>query len=369
VAAVNPLVENGSGPVKIFAKGAVVLPRWLRKLALYGLCVLIAAGVVYVLARVVAMLAPVVLAIGAALLLAALFEPLVEWLHGRRTPRWLAALIAVLGGIAVVAGTFVLVGMAAANEFDSLVERAASGIEEIRDWLVDGPLGLDENQLGAAVDQAVGRLQDAGSLAGAATVLEILGSALLALVLLFFLLKDGPVGWRWLLGGFADANRGRADRAGRAGWKTLTGYVRGIVVIAAIDAIGIGVALAVIGVPLALPLAVLTFFACFVPILGATLAGALCVLVALAASGLTDALLVLAAVIVVQQAEGNLLEPLIMGRAVRLHPAVVLLAVAAGTLIAGVSGALLATPLVAVGYRMVLAAREPAVSLDKPAPG
>ena len=342
-----------------------MLPQWLRKLALYGLCVLIAAGVVYVLAKVVALLAPVVLAVAAALLLAALFEPLVEWLHARGTPRWLAALLAVIGGIAVVAGAFVLVGVAAANEFDSLVERAAGGIDEIRDWLVDGPLGLDEEQLSAAVDEAVGRLQQAGSLAGAATVLEVLGSALLALVLLFFLLKDGPAGWRWSLGAYSDANRERADRAGHAGWKTLTGYVRGIVVIAAIDATGIGVALALIGVPLAVPLALLTFFACFVPILGATLAGAVCVLVALAANGPGDALLVLAAVLLVQQAEGNLLEPLIMGRAVRLHPAIVLLAVAAGTLVAGVSGALLATPLVAVGYRMVLVAREPAVSLDK----
>jgi predicted PurR-regulated permease PerM len=347
-----------------------LLPGWLRKLALYGVCVLIAAGVVYVLAKVLALLAPVVLAIAAAVLLAALFGPLVEWSSDRGTPRWLAALLAVIGGIAVVAGTLALAGVAAANEFDRLVDRAASGIEEIRNWLVEGPLGLDEEQLSGAVDQLVQRLQNAGpaSLAGAATVLEIVGSALLALVLLFFLLKDGPMGWRWMLGAFGDRDRGRADRAGRAGWRTLTGYVRGIVVIAAIDAIGIGIALALIGVPLAVPLALLTFFACFVPILGATLAGALCVLVALAANGLTDALLVLAAVILVQQAEGNLLEPLIMGRAVRLHPAIVLLAVAAGTLIAGVSGALLATPVVAVAYRMVLAAREPAVSLDKPAP-
>jgi predicted PurR-regulated permease PerM len=283
-------------------------------------------------------------------------------------PRWLAAALAVVGGLIIIAGTFVLVGLAAANEFGALVDRAASGITEIRDWLVEGPLGLKEEQINAAVDQAVQRLQNAGpaSLAGAATVLEILGSALLAIVLLFFLLKDGPSGWRWFLGAFSERNRDQADRAGRAGWQTLTGYVRGIVVIAAIDAVGIGVALALIGVPLAVPLAVVTFFACFVPILGATLAGAVCVLVALAASGPTDALLVLAAVIVVQQAEGNLLEPLIMGRAVRLHPAVVLVAVAAGTLIAGVSGALLATPLVAVAYRMILAAREPVVSLAKP---
>jgi putative heme transporter len=357
-----------SRPDRDLVKGIELLPRWVRKLALYGLVVLIAAGVVYVLAKVVTLLAPVVLAIAAALLLAALLGPLVELLHRRKVPRWAAALLAVFGGLVVVAGTFVLVGMAAANEFEALVDRAASGITEIRDWLIEGPLGLEEEQISSAIDQAVQRLQNAGpaSLAGAATVLEILGSALLAIVLLFFLLKDGPTGWHWFLGAFSDGNRDRADRAGRAGWQTLTGYVRGIVVIAAIDAVGIGAALALIGVPLAVPLAVVTFFACFVPILGATLAGAVCALVALAANGPTDALLVLAAVIIVQQSEGNLLEPLIMGRAVRLHPAVVLIAVAAGTLIAGVSGALLATPLVAVGYRMVLASREPAVSLEKP---
>jgi putative heme transporter len=358
-----------SRPDRDLAKGIDLLPRWVRKLALYGLVVVIAAAVVYVLAKVVKLLAPVVLAIAAGLLLAALLGPLVELLHRRKVPRWAAALLAVVGGLAVVAGTFVLVGIAAANEFEALVDRAASGINEIRDWLIEGPLGLEEEQISSAIDQAVQRLQSAGpaSLAGAATVLEILGSALLAIVLLFFLLKDGPSGWRWFLGAFSDdGTRDRADRAGRAGWQTLTGYVRGIVVIAAIDAVGIGVALALIGVPLAVPLAVVTFFACFVPILGATLAGAVCVLVALAANGPTDALLVLAAVIIVQQAEGNLLEPLIMGRAVRLHPAIVLIAVAAGTLIAGVSGALLATPLVAVAYRMVLATREPAVSLAKP---
>jgi predicted PurR-regulated permease PerM len=349
--------------------GGAVLPRWIRKLALYGLCVLIAAGVVFVLARVVAKLTPVVLAIAAALLLAALFDPVVEWLHRRRMRRGLSAFVAVLGGLIIVVGTFVLVGMAAANEAAALGERAASGVDEIRNWLVQN-LGLKQEQLDALTEQLGERIRGSGSagLRGAATVVEILGSALLALVLLFFVLKDGPVGWQWLLGAFSDDNRGRADRAGRAGWKTLTGYVRGIVVIAAIDAIGIGLALVLIGVPLALPLTLLTFFACFIPILGATVAGAVCVLVALAANGPADAVLVLAAVIMVQQAEGNLLEPLIMGRALRLHPAVVLIAVAAGTLIAGISGALLATPLVAVTYRMIQAAREPAVSLEKPDP-
>lgn len=136
------------------------------------------------------------------------------------------------------------------------------------------------------------------------------------------------------------------------GWRVLARYARGMVVIAAVDAVGIGVALLVIGVPLALPLALLTFVAAFVPVLGATVAGAVAALVALAANGPMDALLVLAAVIAVQQAEGNLLEPLIMGHALRLHPAVVLIAVTAGALTAGVAGALIAVPLTAVIYRV-----------------
>ncbi|GAA1037445.1 AI-2E family transporter [Virgisporangium ochraceum] len=350
-----------------------MLPSWLRRLALYGVCVLIFAGVVFVTSHVLALLTPVVLAIAAALLLAALFEPLVHRLTRARVPRWLAALVSVLGGLVLVTGTLVLVGIAAADEATKLATQAASGIEEIQRWLVEG-LGLKEEQIGRLQAQLTERLQGSGTagLQGAATVLEVLGSALLALVLLFFILKDGPSGWAWFLRAFRADTREKADRAGRAGWDTLTGYVRGIALIAAIDAIGIRVALLLIGVPLALPLAVLTFLACFVPILGATFAGVICVLVALAAHGPTDALLVLAAVIVVQQAEGNLLEPLIMGRALRLHPAVVLIAVAAGSLIAGIGGALLATPLVAVLYRMVLAVNSPAeapgtVSLEKPA--
>lgn len=345
-----------------------MLPPWLRRLALYGVCVLIAAGVVYVLSHVLALLTPVVLAIAAALLLAALFGPLVERMVRARVPRWLAAVAAVLGGLVIVIGTLVLVGIAAADEAGRLADEATQGIERIQDWLVR-TFGLEQEQLDRLRERLSEWAQGAGSGAvqGALTVLEILASALLALVLLFFLLKDGPSGWQWFLRAFNAENRDKADRAGRAGWHTLTGYVRGIVVIAAIDAIGIGAALLVLGVPLAVPLALLTFLACFIPILGATFAGAVCVLVALAANGPADALLVLIAVVVVQQAEGNLLEPLIMGRALRLHPAVVLIAVAAGSLIAGIAGALLATPVVAVAYRMILAVNRPPepVSLDK----
>ena len=159
--------------------------------------------------------------------------------------------------------------------------------------------------------------------------------------------------WHWLLSRVSDRSRPVAAHAGRTGWRTLGAYTRGTMMIAAIDAFGIGLALVVLQVPLALPLAVITFLGGFVPIIGATVAGSVAILVGLAARGPTTALLVAAAVIAVQQLEGNLLEPLIMKRQVRLHPVVVLLAVTAGTLLGGIPGAFVSVPIVAVAYRVI----------------
>jgi predicted PurR-regulated permease PerM len=182
--------------------------------------------------------------------------------------------------------------------------------------------------------------------------------AAVALVLLFFLLKDGPAMGRWLLGGVPERHRGTVGLAAARAWTSLQSYVRGTAVIAAVDAVGIGTGLAILGVPLALPLALVTFVAAFVPLIGATIAGTLAVLVAIATKGPVTALLVVGVVLLVQNLEGNLLEPLIMGRAVRLHPAVVLLSVTAGALAAGIAGALLATPLAAVTYRVTQTLQE-----------
>jgi predicted PurR-regulated permease PerM len=195
-------------------------------------------------------------------------------------------------------------------------------------------------------------------LTGAMNAVEFIAMSLLALVLLFFLLRDGRAMARFLATGLAEANRDCALRAGEAGWKALQAYVRGTAIIAAIDAVGIGIGLLILGVPLALPLTLITFIASFVPLIGATVAGTLAVLVALASDGLVTALLVLGVVLLVQNVEGNLLEPLIMGRAVRLHPAVILIVVSAGALVAGVGGALLATPLTAAVYRMAQVLRD-----------
>jgi putative heme transporter len=330
-------------------------PPGLLRAALVCASVLLIAGVVILTARLLVRLAPVTLAVVAAVLLTALLVPVVDALTRVRVPRGLAALIGVLGLLAALIGPVVLVGQQVATQFGDLGTRIEEGIARVRDWLIGGPLPLTDQQLNQIWQQARDATRNAtpAPASGAMLAAEALGAALLALVLLFFLLKDGQQMWSWLLGRLPARWRYRADAAGSAGWHALSGYIRGTVIVAAVDAVGIGAALLIVGVPLALPLALLTFVAAFVPIIGATVAGAAAVLVTLVANGPTQALIILAAVIAVQQTEGNLLEPLVMGRAVRLHPAVILVAVAAGTVLAGVAGAIVAVPVVAVAYRVI----------------
>ncbi len=350
---------------------ARLAPTGLLRAAVTSGSILLIAALVVLVALLFARLAPVTLAVVAALLLAALVMPVVDWLEGRRLPRGLAALAGLLLLLAALVGPLVFVGQQLASQFGDLGSRLDEGVGRIRGWVLE-TLPITEQQL----DQLIQQGRDAGSgaaanpLSGASVAVEVVGAALLALVLLFFLLKDGPQMWAWALDRFPAHRRERADAAGRAGWQGLSGYVRGTVVVAAVDAVGIGAALLIVGVPLALPLALLTFIAAFVPIIGATVAGAAAVLVALVANGPTQALIILAAVIVVQQAEGNLLEPLVMGRAVHLHPAVILLAVAAGTVLAGVAGAIVAVPLVAVAHRVLttLTSRDDPAPAHEPAP-
>ncbi|MGC1211810.1 MAG: AI-2E family transporter [Micromonospora sp.] len=241
------------------------------------------------------------------------------------------------------------------TQFDDLGATLSAGLAQIRQAVVDGPLPVTEDQLDALAsavrERTMQRSAELDPADAAGSTLEAVGAALLAVVLLFFLLKDGSRMWDWLLRPVPAPLRPTIDEAGRAGWWAVSRYIGGQMVVAAVDAIGIGVALLIIGVPLAFPLALLTFLGGFVPIVGATVAGAAAALVALVANGPTDALLVIAAVVGVQQLEGNLLEPLIVGRALRLHPAPVLLAVTAGTLLGGIAGAVVAVPILAVLHR------------------
>ncbi|MFC5754668.1 AI-2E family transporter [Actinomadura rugatobispora] len=335
-------------------------PPGLRRAALSVACLLVlTAGAGLVLALLVH-LAPLTLALVATLLMAALIEPVSRRLRALRLPPWLAALAGVFALIAMVSLPLVLIGNQTVRQWPHLRLGLRRGLDKIRELILGGPFPITAQRLDAlAEDLRHALVKSAPDLAtGAGVATQGVASILIALVLLFFVLKDGASMWRWALGLAPARVRHRADAAARAGWEALVAYIRGTVLIAFVDAVGIGTALLVIGIPLALPLALLTFVAAFVPIAGATVAGAAAVLIAFVSNGVGDALLVLAAVIVVQQAEGHLLQPLIMGRALRLHPAVIIIAVTAGTLLAGIAGAIVAVPVTAVSYRVAMVLRE-----------
>jgi putative heme transporter len=330
------------------------LPWLVRWAVAWSGCLLVVAAGVYLLGVLAARLAPLSIAIAVTLFLAALLDPLVRALRRLRFPPTLAALVAVVALLGSLAGAVALVWSLTADEFASLSQELGQGFARTRDF-VTSALPISPEQLDRWTERAVSGLRKGGSdpVAAFSSAAEAAGTVLLVIVLLFFLLKDGRSMWAWCLNRASDRTRPAMADAGRAGWHTLQGYSHGTVIIATVDAVGIGLALVLLGVPLAFPLALITFLGGFVPIIGATVAGAIAVLVALAAKGPTVALLVLAAVIVVQQTEGNLLEPLVMKRQVRLHPVVILVAVTAGTLFGGVAGAFVSVPITAVLYRVI----------------
>ena len=292
-------------------------------------------------------------AIAVALLLTALVEPVARRLCHRGLPTALAALLSVLLLVGILTGVGFLLGFRATAKLRDLTQPLAAGIDRIRVWLVEGPLRLDPDQVADLRNAVVTGIYELtpDPTAAARLALHLLAAVILVAFLLFFLLKDGAAMWVWLLQRVPDRRRGQVDGAGRCAWTVLSRYVRGVVVVALIDAVGIGVALFVLDVPLWVSLTLLTFIGAFVPLFGATVSGAVAVLVTLVTNGLGDAVIVLVVVLVVQQVEGNLLQPLIVGRALRVHPAAVLVAVTAGTLLWGLVGALLAVPLMAVTYR------------------
>jgi putative heme transporter len=340
------------------------LPLLLRVAGLASGCLLLLAGAVYVLGAVAVRLASLTIALVAAVLIAALLEPLVAALCRMRVPRGLGALIAVLLFVAALIAPVIVLWRLAFQQLDDVVGEIGAGLERLRTIATD-VLPVSDAQLDRATDDVQKRISTlvADPLAGALTVVEVLAGVILALFVAFFLLKDGRGMRTWLVAQLPDSMKEPAAAAVAAGWDTVTRYVRGTLIVAAIDALGIGVALAVIGVPLALPLGLLVLVGSAVPYVGATVTGTVAALVALATNGPVDALLALAAVVAVQQIEGNLLEPLIVGRQVRLHPVVVVVAVFAGSLTAGIAGAVIAVPLTAVVYRIWR------VLSDRPAPG
>ena len=309
-------------------------------------------AVVVVLDALAVVVVPVVIALIVASLLAPeahLLAARVRWM-----PHALATAIVILGGLALVGAVFYGVVVSFVSGLPELSAQLSRSVTEIQNWLRTGPVGLDNQQFAAIGQQVVDAAATsqaqiaAGALGAVSTFGELLTEGLLTLFVVIFFVLDGGRVWGFLLRGVPRRARDRTDVAGRRAFSSLVGYTRAIVVVAAIDAVTAGIGLWLIGVPLAVPLAALIFFGAFVPTLGALVTGAVAALVALVSGGVTDMLLVILLLLAVQNLEGYILQPLFLGRSIRLHPLAVVLPIACGLVLAGIPGALLAVPLVTV---------------------
>ncbi|WP_030623159.1 AI-2E family transporter [Streptomyces sclerotialus] len=335
------------------------VPWGIRVAAEAGWRLLVLALAVYVLARAITSIQLVVLAFVAALLITALLQPTVAWLRHRGLPRGPATAITFIAGFIIMGLVGWFVVWQVMDNIDSVSSRVQDGISELKDWLLKSPFHVTEGQ----INDIAKNLQDAigsnteeitsAGLEGVTVVIEMLTGILLAMFTTLFLLYDGRRIWEWLLKLVPSAAREGVAGAGPRAWRTLTAYVRGTVIVALIDAIFIGIGLYFLNVPLAVPLAVFIFLFAFIPLVGAVVSGALACVVALVTQGVFTALMVLVVVLAVQQIEGHILQPFILGRAVRVHPLAVILSVAAGGLIADIGGAVVAVPLVAVTNTVV----------------
>ncbi|WP_051174173.1 AI-2E family transporter [Amycolatopsis orientalis] len=347
-----------------------MVPHGLRVAAAVSWRLLVVAGALTVVGFLAVTLAPVLVPVAIALLLAGLFSPAVSWLARKKVPRGLATAIVLVAGIALAGAVVTFVVITITVGMPELIDQITTSVTDLHAWLRTGPLRLSQGQLDAMLANLTSMLDRnksaiaSGALTTAVTVGELLVELLLVVFCLIFFLAQGTRIWTFVLRAAPARIRHRADVAGRSGFTTLTHYVRGTAAVAFVDAAGIGLGLLIIGVPLAAPLSTLVFLGAFVPVIGSVIAGAAAVLVTLVTEGTVAAVIVLAVVIAVMQVESHVLQPLLLGRAVRLHPLAVVLALATGLVTAGIVGALLAVPLVAVfssGVRS-LTTRPPATA-------
>jgi predicted PurR-regulated permease PerM len=333
---------------------AQVVPWGLRVAAEAAWRLLVLAGTVWVLMRVISSVRLIVLSFAGALLVTALLQPFAGRLMRRGLPRGAATALTAVFGFAVLGLMGWFVTWQIMENADNLSRQVQGGIDDLRRWLLNSPFHVTESQINAIAEnlrEAVGSntesLTSAG-LEGVTVVVEALTMLLLMIFCTLFLIHDGKRIWGWTLKLVPAAARSGVAGAGPLAWRTLTAYVRGTVVVALIDAVFIGLGIYFLDVPMAVPLAVVIFLFSFIPLVGAFVSGALAVLVALVTQGVFVALMTLLVVLAVQQIEGHILQPFILGRAVRVHPLAVVLSVSAGGVIAGIGGAVVAVPLVAV---------------------
>ena len=345
-------VARGGGAGRRTAADSVhpfvrVAAEWCWRLLILVLAVVVIG---YISRR----LATVVIPVAIALLAAALLAPLVNLLQRLGLPRSIGVFVALVGSLGVIAGLFTFVIEQIVTGVPQLADEFKDSVHTVQDWLINGPLHLSTDQINNAGNTIVKTLEQNqtaltnGALTTAAAIGEFLTGAFLTLFILIFFLYGGDQIWQFVTRVVPTPQRERVRTAGRLGFGSLIGFVRATVVVAAVDAIGIGTGLAILSVPLALPLATLVFIGAFIPIIGSLLAGFIAVFLALMTKGLVTALIVLGITVAVMQLESHVLQPLVMGRAVRIHPLAVVLAITTGVVLYGLVGGLLAVPFAAV---------------------
>ncbi|MCG7415954.1 AI-2E family transporter [Microbacterium sp. ACRRU] len=327
------------------------VPPAMRQATAYSWRLLVIAAAIGVVVWVVIQLKLLVVPLLVAILVTALVWPAFSFLLRHRWPKWLAIVVTVLGTIAIISGLLWLAVWQITRQFGSVRERTIEAVAQFRQYLIDGPLHLSAQQIDDGLRQAGSFLQEqaevlwTGALAIGTTLGHVATGLLLTLFILLCLLADGAGIWRWTTRLFPRVARPAVDGAGRAGWRTVMTYARTQLLVATIDAVGIGLGAFLLGVPLAIPIGVLVFLGAFIPFVGAVVTGALAVFIALVYNGPLIALFMLIVVLGVQQIESHILQPILMGSAVKVHPLAVVLVVAGGAMIGGIPGALFAVPL------------------------
>lgn len=338
-------------------QGALVR-HGLRVAAAYAWRLLVVGVVAYTVFALLGKLQLVAVALFLALVVTAVLRPLADLL-ARRMSRTVAVIVSILGSILLVLGVMALVGRVVAGESGKLGHEFAGGLGRIERWLEGSPFHLSHavmSNLQGKVATFVSEHRSvliSSALSGAGRAVEFVTGLVLALFCSLFFIRSGDRFWRWFQELMPESARDPWDRGGRAAWRTFAGYTRGIIIVAATNAILVGIALFFLGVPLALPLTLLEFFAAFIPLVGSPVALAVATVVALATRGPVVALIVLALIVVIGQLEGHVLHPLVLSWAVRLHPVVVALSVIAGSILAGVTGAVVAVPMVSVAWSVI----------------
>ncbi|WP_345506467.1 AI-2E family transporter [Terrabacter aeriphilus] len=330
---------------------AAAVPPGIRVAADWAWRLLLIGAAVYLLSMAVRSVSEIIVPIAIAILLAALLHPVTAWLH-RRMPAGGAAGLTVLGTIVLVSALFTLVGSQFSSGFSDLTSQVAAGLERIRDW-VRTTFKITDAQFNEYFDTLRDKVSSSGNLGDTATSVGLtathfVAGLFIALFSLFFFLYEGQRIWSWIVRLFPSATRPRVNSSGFIAWHQLSAFVRATMIVAFVDAVGISVGAAILKVPFAFAIAILVFLLAFIPIVGALLSGAVAVLLALVAHGPGVALIMLAVVIGVQQLESHVLQPFLLGKAVSVHPLAVILAIATGSIVAGIVGALVAVPFAAV---------------------